>query len=58
MMKTALLVTALFVASFSVVYAQDTPQPKLTQSDLKALTDARIGILKAALQLTSEQEKY
>jgi LTXXQ motif family protein len=30
----------------------------LSQSDLKAITDARIGIVKAALQLTPEQEKY
>ncbi len=27
-------------------------------ADLNALTDARVGIIKAALQLTPEQEKY
>jgi hypothetical protein len=52
------LVTAFFVASCPLAYAQDTHQPKLTQTDLKAITDARVGILKAALQLTPEQQKY
>jgi len=33
-------------------------QRKLSQSDLKALTDARVALVKAALQLTPEQEKY
>jgi hypothetical protein len=51
------LVTALFVASCPLAYAQDAHQPKLTQADLKAITDARIGTLKAALQLTPEQQK-
>jgi hypothetical protein len=51
------LVTALFVASCPLAYAEDTHQPKLTQADLKAITDARIGTLKAALQLTPEQQK-
>ena len=64
------LASALLVTSFSPVYAQstsqqgqtqaaqNTSQPGPTQADLKALTDARIGILKAALQLTPEQENY
>ena len=52
------LVTALFVASSSLAYAQDTSQPRLTQTQMNILTDARIGILKAALQLTPEQTKY
>ena len=52
------LVTALFVASSSLAYAQDTSQPRLTQTQMNILTDARIGILKAALQLTPEQAKY
>ena len=51
------LVTALFVASSSLAYAQDTSQPRLTQTQMNILTDARIGILKAALQLTPEQQK-
>jgi hypothetical protein len=40
----------------AVAPAQEVEQ--LSQSDLKAITDARIGIVKAALQLTPEQEKY
>jgi hypothetical protein len=63
------LLPVVFVASLSPAYAQSpqpgttqatqpAPQPGLTQADLKALTDARIGILKAALQLTPDQEKY
>src|SRR6516165_8833537 len=57
-MKVFGLVTALFVASSSLAYAQDTSQPRLTQTQMNILTDARIGILKAALQLTPEQTKY
>jgi hypothetical protein len=30
----------------------------ITGADLNALTDARVGMIKAALQLTPEQEKY
>jgi hypothetical protein len=30
----------------------------ITGADLNALTDARVGIIKAALQLTPDQEKY
>jgi hypothetical protein len=33
-------------------------RPRLSQADLKALTDARVGLVKAALQLSPEQEKY
>ncbi len=32
--------------------------PRITASDLNALTDARIAIVKAALQLTPDQERY
>jgi len=45
-----------FVAGSSLAYAQQTSRP--SQTDLKALTDARIGVVKAALQLTPDQEKY
>ena len=62
---TAGILTALLVTGSSLVYAQ-TPsstagmqdRPRLSQSDLKALTDARVAVVKAALQLTPEQEKY
>src|SRR6516164_5615126 len=57
--------TALFVTASSLAYAQapsaaETEQENLRPSsaDLNALTDARIGIVKAALQLTPEQAKY
>ena len=32
--------------------------PSVTAADLNALTDARVAIVKAALQLTPDQEKY
>jgi LTXXQ motif family protein len=32
--------------------------PNVTAADLNALTDARVAIVKAALQLTPDQEKY
>jgi hypothetical protein len=51
------LLTALFVAGFSFAYAQDSSSPIPSQTDFKVLPDARIGIVKAALQLTTEQEK-
>jgi hypothetical protein len=42
---------------FSPAYAQDVSSPVPSQADFKALTDARIAVVKAALQLTPEQEK-
>jgi hypothetical protein len=59
------IITALLVTGSSLTYAQ-TPsspagmqeRPRLSQADLKALTDARVALVKAALQLTAEQEKY
>ena len=67
MLKTGLtaLAVVLFVAHSTLVHAQeatdsqDAQMPeRLSPSDLKAITDARIGLVKAALQLTPEQEKY
>ena len=53
--------TALFVTASSSGYAQ-TPAPgareRLSAADVGALTDARINIVKTALQLTADQEKY
>ena len=68
MLKTvAIGLTALIVTASSLAYAQ-TPSTtttgggqddtKLSAADLNALTDARINIVKAALQLTPEQAKY
>ena len=52
-------VAALFVTASPLAYAQ-TPAAAATPSaaDLGSLTDMRIDIVKAALQLTSAQEKY
>jgi LTXXQ motif family protein len=66
MLKTvAAGLTALFVTASSLAYAQAPSAPGSEQenarpsaADLNALTDARIGIVKAALQLTPEQAKY
>src|SRR5215468_12054596 len=68
MLKTvAAGLTALLVTASSLTYAQapsttttggGQENTKLSAADLNALTDARIGIVKAALQLTPEQAKY
>jgi hypothetical protein len=69
MLKTvAAGLTALFVTASSLAYAQapsattttggDQENARPSAADLNALTDARIGIVKAALQLTPEQAKY
>ena len=53
--------TALFVTTSSVAYAQAPSaeaRERLTAADVGALTDARINIVKTALQLTPDQEKY
>jgi len=63
------ILVGLLASCGSLAYAQTTgvqertttgvqERPALSQADLKALTDARVGIVKAALQLTPEQEKY
>jgi hypothetical protein len=38
--------------------SETSPSPRLSQSDMKTLTDARIDMLKGALRLTPEQTKY
>ena len=58
MLKTVIgMLTALFVAGFSLAYGQEPSSPIPSQTDVRILTDARIGIVKAVLQLTPEQEK-
>jgi hypothetical protein len=52
------LVCLVFVASSSLAYAQQASAPRINQADLNALTDARIAVVKAALQLTPDQAKY
>ena len=52
-------VTALLVMASPPVYAQAASDgERLSTADLSALTDMRIDIVKAALQLTPDQEKY
>ena len=53
-------VTALFVTAAPLAHAQlpsSGASERLTAADWDALTDARIKIVKAALQLTPDQEK-
>jgi LTXXQ motif family protein len=55
--------TAIVVAAgSSLAYAQSPsagpPSERITAADLNNVTDARIAIVKAALQLTPDQEKY
>jgi LTXXQ motif family protein len=50
------LVTVLFVAGSA--YAQEASHARLTPNELNFLTDARIAMTKAALQLTPEQQKF
>ena len=52
--------TALFLTASSIANAQTssgTPE-RVNASDLGTLTDMRVDLVKAALQLTPEQEKY
>jgi hypothetical protein len=59
MVKTlAAGITALFILTSPPVYAQATSDGELSAADISALTDMRIDIVKAALQLTPDQEKY
>ena len=60
--KTA-VVTAILIVASSLAYAEETTSTvgmrhPITGADFNALTDARVGIIKAALQLTPDQEKY
>jgi hypothetical protein len=45
-------------AATATTAGQEEQRGRLSSADLNALTDARIGIVKAALQLTPEQTKY
>jgi hypothetical protein len=55
----ALAITAIpaSLPTATPAFAQDT-RPTLSQADWNALTNERIAIVKAALQLTPEQQKY
>jgi hypothetical protein len=63
MLKTVLAgTTALVIAGVSLAAAQSGPRPDAPRGqpsveDVRAMTDARVAALKAALRLTPEQEK-
>ena len=65
MLKTVVIgTTALFLTASSIANAQSsqtsspaTPE-RLNATDQNTLTDMRVDLVKAALQLTPEQEKY
>jgi len=53
--------TALFVTASPLAYAQAPSVgvlERLSAADVGTLTDARVNIVKATLQLTADQEKY
>jgi hypothetical protein len=60
--KIAVAATAVLITASPLAYAAETSSTAgmrhLSAADLNALTDARVGIIKAALQLTPDQEKY
>ena len=60
--KIAVAATAVLITSSSLAYAEEKSSTvgmrHPSAADLNALTDARVGIIKAALQLTPDQEKY
>jgi len=62
MLKTVVIgTTALLLTASSIANAQNAPSPaapeRLSAADRNNLTDMRIDLTKAALQLTPEQEK-
>jgi Spy/CpxP family protein refolding chaperone len=64
MLKTiAIATTATLMTAAPVAFAADTSSNTAAMThpaaaDLKSMTDTRINVIKAALQLTSDQEKY
>jgi LTXXQ motif family protein len=60
--KIAVAATAVLITASPLAYAAETSSTvgmrHPSAADLNALTDARVGIIKAALQLTPDQEKY
>lgn len=60
--KIAVAATAVLITSSPLAYAEEKSSTvgmrHPSAADLNALTDARVGIIKAALQLTPDQEKY
>jgi hypothetical protein len=61
MLKTAAAVAALILAASPIAYAQglsNAKQGRLSAAEPDSFTDLRLEVLKAALQLTPDQEKY
>jgi LTXXQ motif family protein len=65
MLKTVVIgTTAFFLTASSIANAQSSPTSspatpeQLNANDQNTLTDMRVDLVKAALQLTPEQEKY
>jgi LTXXQ motif family protein len=61
--KIAVAATAVLITASPLAYAAETSSTTVgmrhpSAADQNALTDARVGIIKAALQLTPDQEKY
>lgn len=60
--KAALAAIALLMTTSSLTYAAETSSTvgvgRPSASDVKSLTDMRVRVVKAALQLTPDQEKY
>ena len=61
--RTLGVVTALFIVGAPMAYAQGAgagevhDNGRLSQTEFKVLTDVRVGVIKAALQLKSEQQQ-
>jgi len=61
--KAAIAATAVLITASPLAYAEDTSSKTVgmthpSAADLNSLTDARVAMIKAALQLTPDQEKY
>lgn len=61
--KVALATTAVLITASPLAYAAETSSNTVgmthpSTEDLKSLTDAHVAMIKAALQLTPDQEKY
>jgi hypothetical protein len=61
--KIAVVTTAILITASPLAYAAETSSSTVgmthpSAADLKSWTDARVAMIKAALQLTPDQEKY
>jgi hypothetical protein len=61
--KAAVATTAVLITASPLAYAEDSSSKTVgmthpSAADLKSLTGARVEMIKAALQLTPDQEKY